>query len=140
MNQSLQEVKEQFIEWRKQKSHPRQSIPDCLWQAAMSLIPHYTKSEIVRSLQLNYSALRQRIEVSKSVSSSEIQPVRFVEVDFSSSEEPEQSHPIFCDRVEVQRRDGSRLSLSAKEGHCLDGRGVLKLFLGGDDAASDGSK
>ncbi|MDP6766179.1 MAG: hypothetical protein QF691_09070 [SAR324 cluster bacterium] len=140
MNQSLQEVKQQFIKWRKQKSHPRQSIPETLWQAAIALLPDYTKSEIVRTLQLNYSALRQRMEASQSVSSSEIQPVRFVEVDFSSPEESRHSDAIFCDRVEVQRRDGSRLSLYAREGESLDGMVLLKAFLGGQDAASNGSK
>jgi len=140
MTNPLQEVKQQFIAWRKQKRHPRQSIPDSLWQAAIALIPNYSQSEIVRSLQLNYSALRQRMEASQSVPSSKIQPVRFVEVDFSSPEESCRSDAIFCDRVEVQRRDGSRLSLYAREGGSLDGMVLLKAFLGGEDAASHGSK
>ena len=104
------------------------------------MLPHYTKSEIVRTLGLNYSALKQRLEESSPVSSSVAQAVRLVEVDFSSTELSCPSPSIFCDRVEVQRRDGSRLSLYAREGLSLDGMVLLKAFLGGDNAASHSSK
>ena len=136
MNQSLEEVQEQFIEWRKQKRQLRQTIPDPLWQAAIALLPNYTKSEIVRTLGLNYSALKQRLEESSPAPSSETQMVQLVEVDFSSAAPSYQPRSIFCDRVEVERQDGSRLSLYAKEGDSLDGIVLLKTFLEESHASS----
>ena len=145
MNHPLEVVQEQFTEWRNQKRKIRQPIPDSLWQAAIALIPNYTKSEIVRTLGLNYSALKQRLEErnatrSDLVPTSEPQAVRLIEVDVSSALPSCQSHSIFCDRIDVERRDGSRLSLYAKEGHSLDGIVLLKTFLEGHDATSHPSK
>jgi hypothetical protein len=50
---TLDDVHRQFIEWRATKPHNSTSIPDSLWQQVFQLIPHYTKSHVLKRLGIS---------------------------------------------------------------------------------------
>jgi len=58
---SLDDVHHLFETWRTTRQY-KCPIPDQLWQAAVSLAPSYPLSTISKTLSLNYSELKKRVE------------------------------------------------------------------------------
>jgi hypothetical protein len=56
---ALEEVHDLFERWRQGKSG-RDSIPETLWEAAVSLTDGYSVNKIARRLHLNYKDLKNR--------------------------------------------------------------------------------
>ena len=58
---SLEEDKERFAEWRKQK-HGRGRIPDELWQMASAHIPMLGLNSVAQEFGLDFSRLREKAQ------------------------------------------------------------------------------
>ena len=142
MNQpSLQEVQQLFTEWRQQKKYPREKIPNKLWKAASQLIDTHSITKITRALKVSAVPLKQKIKKYHSSIDQSSKEVGFVEVNRTLSGNRTLSVPplqstLHCDRVEIQRKDGSRLTLYSQEGMVLDGKTLIKAFLGEDHASN----
>ncbi len=142
MNQlSLQEVQQQFIEWRQQKKFLHEKIPIKLWKAAAQLIPKYSLTKVTRTLKISVAPLKQKIKKYHSSINQSSKEVGFVEVNRTLSSHQSLSVPlpqsrILCDRVEIQKKDGSRLTLYSQEGTTLDGKILIRAFLGKDYASN----
>ncbi|MBF0287562.1 MAG: hypothetical protein HQM14_07065 [SAR324 cluster bacterium] len=53
MKLTIEQVEQQFIEWRQSKKNCRERIPSQLLQAAASLAGHHKIGEITRRLRLD---------------------------------------------------------------------------------------
>lgn len=60
----LETVKLQFKTWRETRKH-KGRIPDKLWESAASLSSQYSIHHISQSLQVNHTALKDRIAARK---------------------------------------------------------------------------
>ena len=60
MAQEIEEVKEQFAQWRQNRKG-REAIPDELWQAAVKLTKEHSINKIVKELNLSYSGFKERV-------------------------------------------------------------------------------
>ena len=56
---TLEEVKEQFEQWRRDKKG-REKIPEALWTAAVSLTRQQPVFKVAEALRLNYNDLKER--------------------------------------------------------------------------------
>ena len=57
---TLEEVQEQFAQWRRDKKG-REKIPETLWAAAAALAGRHPVFKIAETLRLNYNDLKERI-------------------------------------------------------------------------------
>ena len=57
---SLEYVSQQFSEWRKNKSYPREAIPDSLWKQTIQLQEQYPLQKICSELKISYESLRKK--------------------------------------------------------------------------------
>lgn len=58
---TIEEIQEQFIVWRNNRRH-RESVPDSLWEAAVSLAEDYSIGHICNVLGLNHRQLKRKIQ------------------------------------------------------------------------------
>ena len=58
----LEEVRDQFEEWRRSRKSRRDPIPLRLWKAAVNLSGSYSIHSISKALRLNYSDLKERVD------------------------------------------------------------------------------
>ncbi|MBW2710251.1 MAG: hypothetical protein JRD04_13555 [Deltaproteobacteria bacterium] len=58
---TLEKAQEQFTIWRKTRKK-RGSIPEKLWNVAISLAETYTIHQISKGLNLNHTVLKDRVE------------------------------------------------------------------------------
>lgn len=135
MKQTLQAVQKQFTHWRQNKKSQGARLPEELWESALSLIPEYTHTEIIKTLRLSYAEFRQRLHGQ----SSGQQPVphmpHFVELPGSRKHPPLLSSSLACSQIEVERPDGYRLRLFSCLEQPLQGQEVIREFLQGKHAA-----
>ena len=112
---ALDSVKGQFDQWRNDRSNPRESIPQNLWQAAAELCNTCSISQVARSLRLSYTDLKKRVSPIKNG------PVpNFIPLDIGS---------LSCQwHIECHRTDGARLGLSGG-GKLPDIENMLARFL-----------
>lgn len=57
----LEQVQAQFEQWRRNRGK-RRTIPESLWAAAASLYPAYSLNRISRTLGLDYTRLKHRVQ------------------------------------------------------------------------------
>ena len=57
----LEEVLDQFEDWRRTRNNRRDPIPGRLWKAAVQLADSYSIHSISKALRLNYSDLKDRV-------------------------------------------------------------------------------
>jgi len=112
---TLGEIREQFEKWRKTREK-RTTIPEVLWEAAVSLSPGYSPCQISKALRLNYNDLKYRIQTSQSMlhSSPVIDPA-FIDLGFKSP-----MLPAEC-TIEMEDQNGAKMSMYFK-GEALDHR------------------
>jgi hypothetical protein len=60
-------VRRRFELWRRKKAGSRDRIPESLWRAAVRLASAYGLSRTAHWLQVNYHALRKRVDSRKPV-------------------------------------------------------------------------
>ena len=58
---TLAELKNQFEDYRKNKSYNREPIPKHIWQAAADLARKHSIATVSKELGLRYSSLKERI-------------------------------------------------------------------------------
>jgi len=58
----LEAVQTQFSDWRKNRKGRRDRIPESLWDEAASLSDGFSVNELSKTLRLNHSSLKERIE------------------------------------------------------------------------------
>ena len=59
---NLEEVRDQFEEWRRTRKNRRDPIPPQLWKSAVNLAGSYSIYSISKALRLNYSELKDRVD------------------------------------------------------------------------------
>ena len=120
---SLEDVQNQFEVWRSMRKH-REPIPEALWEAAASLQKDYSIHQIAKTLHLNYTDLKKRVQKLDIVSPPfPHSPSTFVELDFSKS-----ILPTEC-IVEMEASDGAKMKVHLKGGADFDLLGLTKAFL-----------
>ena len=60
----LRDAKSSFNNWRE-NARPGEKIPDELWQKAVKLTEHYSRSFVASDLHLDQKALREKLGVKK---------------------------------------------------------------------------
>ena len=58
---SLEQVEQEFMNWRKQRRNSREAIPQDLWKKAVQLYPAYKTPVICKRLKLSGGELRQQM-------------------------------------------------------------------------------
>ncbi len=119
---TLEEIREQFETWRKTREK-RTTIPDVLWEAAISLCPRYSLCQISKALRLNYSDLKLRVQASQSfLQSSPVIDSAFIDLGLKN--------PIFpaeC-TIEMEDQNGAKMSMYFKGEAGLDLLELGKAF------------
>jgi hypothetical protein len=104
----LDHVAAQFAQWRQQRVHPSERIPQALWDQAVALTQELSYSHVAKQLRLSPSALKQQIRVQQALAcQTPASPVPFVEVPQTPA--PSLTPPET--EIEMQRADGARLRL-----------------------------
>lgn len=120
---SLEEVQQRFEDWRKRRK-PRTTIPETLWQAAVSLSGQYSTHKISRALRLNHTALRDRIQAytAEKADTSLANPA-FIKLDINS--------PFLTSiyTMEIERPDGCKMRIHS-DANSLDIIALSKAFWG----------
>ena len=101
----LTAVQKQFKQWRTTRTK-RTTIPEHLWQAAVDLSPHYSLTQISRSLSVDYRLLKERVHASGcggTTHSIEGEGYTFVEL---GMREEESSREYI---IELEDTEGSRM-------------------------------
>jgi hypothetical protein len=122
---TIDQVKEQFDAWRKNKKLQK-SIPDELWKAAASLCGHGTHRPylIAKKLGLNYKKLKQHLPAANTTLPIKKAPAQttFVEMDFATA-------PVFPECiVEMQDAKGGQLKFHLKGQRCPDLIEIVNAF------------
>ena len=121
-NSTLEEIRDQFETWRKTREK-RTTIPDVLWEAAVSLCPRYSLCQVSKALRLNYSDLKLRVQASQSfLQSSPVIDPAFIDLGLKN--------PIFpaeC-TIEMEDQNGTKMSMYFKGEAGLDLLELGKVF------------
>jgi len=120
---TLQAVQNQFTQWRNQKEHRREAIPDELWNSVISLSSQYGRSQLCKTLGLNSSVLKSKLDNCHPISNPDSN--HFVEIRLDSVEES----LVACTRLEVERLDGSRMRFHFQEGKTVPISSLIQTFL-----------
>ena len=119
---ALEKVRQQFDYWRRTREK-RGPIPGELWQAAQSLYPEHSLLYISKTLRLNYTDLKQRIEQKVPASiPSPINPAEFIELKINAP-----MQPTAC-LVEMEDALGAKMKMHFKGSGCLDLLELSKIF------------
>ncbi len=62
---AIEDVKDQFENWRQTREN-RGRIPDRLWEAAVSLCQTHSISQVSKTLRLNHTDLKLRVQACRS--------------------------------------------------------------------------
>lgn len=122
---NLQAVQKQFEQWRNQKRSRREPIPEELWESVISLSSQYGRGHLCKTLGLNSSALKSRLENYGSISKQQ-ESNHFVEVRLNPADES----GAICSKIEVERPDGSRMRIHFQEGVNMPIPSLIHSFLG----------
>lgn len=112
----LNAVKEQFENWRGNRSSSREPIPQTLWKSAADLCRAHGITHVSRTLRLSYAELKKRVSFVEPVAAAP----EFMELDVGCL--TGQWH-LECDRA-----DGARLRLSGS-GQLPNIENMLSAFL-----------
>lgn len=135
----LERVKCQFEKWRLTRSSRKERIPDYLWEQATQLCANFSIDLVSKSLRLNFNDLKRRLRQTPLPSPMSLERSDFVEVSLpilSPFQIPESRSEFCCERVEVERKDGLKMRMYAKDFHSLDALAERGAFLGGNHAAN----
>ncbi len=117
---TLDEVKQEFEHWRGTRSK-RSPIPDHLWDSAVRLAQNYSIHTIAKTLRLNCSQLKRRVQAEQTQEPSQPDPA-FIEFDCTSS------LPLTEYHLETEDRHGSKLKMQLKGPGLPDPLDILCAF------------
>jgi len=103
---TLEKAQEQFTIWRKTRKK-RGSIPEKLWNVAISLAETYTIHQISKGLNLNHTVLKDRVEATRMMPSGEPNQPTFIELPPMASGEVS---------LELENKTGGKMKIHVK-GH-----------------------
>lgn len=133
---SITEGQRRFAEWRAQKRTLREPIPEELWELAVALTKTHSQQKVAKALRLNTGELsRRRKSNHQEDSPSSVSHSRFVELNLSSPHSSGQ-----CQRIEIERYDGHRMTLCAPPNEPFHIQDANELFLGESDASAQHPK
>ncbi len=119
---ALEEVRDQFENWRHRREK-RAPIPHSLWQAAVSLYPQHSVYEISKTLRLNYTDLKHRVEDKRSIfQASSVSESAFIDLGLSAP-----MLPAEC-IVEMEDQNGAKMRMYFKGKAGLDLLELGKVF------------
>ncbi len=129
--ESLEALVQRLSQWRATRASVRSSIPKDLWQEAVRLAGASSVWRVSKALRLNATDLKRRCEGAKrgrkgvKRAQAGAAPSGFVEVEARAGAPAAGGEVV----VEVQRRDGAKLSLRGADGPAM--AGLMHAFLGG---------
>lgn len=119
---TLEEIREHFETWRKTREK-RTTIPDALWEAAISLSSRHSLCQISKALRLNYSDLKHRVQSSQSfLQSSPVIDPAFIDLGLKSP-----ILPAEC-TIEMEDQNGAKMRMYFKGEAGLDLLELGKVF------------
>ena len=108
----LDQLSGQFEYWRQNRSHPRERIPEHLWDQAVALTSTLSASRVAKYLRLGVSDLKQQIAKRQGQVAAPMSNVPgFVEV----PPPPAPIQGLGSLEVELQRPDGARLRIHSPD-------------------------
>ena len=117
---SLEQVREQFDAWRKNKKSGSR-IPMKLWRAAIDVSCQHSILEVSRELKLNFNDLKSRVqEAEEDRAYDPIRHAGFVEIPLCLPKDDSQW------LVEMERPDGAKMKMHLG-GH-VDALALSKMF------------
>ena len=128
-NLTLEELEVQFQAWRHQKKCLREKVPEELWKRAIALTDRYGVAPLIKRLNLNYHGFKRRL------GKKDLEPQAVIQKETASAfvavDIPFSSPSSFatCDRVEVERVDGTRMRLYALANQSFDVHSLMNTFL-----------
>ena len=119
---TLEELKNRFEDYRKNKSYNREPIPKHLWQAAADLAKKHSIATVSKELGLRYSSIKEYI-YSPPVSKNKVRKKSpsFIELKYS---QPFSETPI---TVDIENKKGARMRICL--GSNTDISSLIKSFL-----------
>ena len=120
---TIEELKNQIEDYRKNKSYNREPIPKQLWQAAADLARKHSIAMVSKALRLRYSSLKEQIygpPISKNKVKEKLPS--FVELKHS---QPLLEMPV---TVDIENKRGARMRICL--GTDYDIATLIKLFCG----------
>ena len=106
----LDQLSGQFEHWRQNRSHPRERIPEHLWDQAVALTSTLSPSRVAKHLRLGVSDLKQQI-ANRQGQTTMSSVSGFVEVPLP----PAPFQGMGSLEVELQRPDGARLRIHSPD-------------------------
>ena len=118
---TLEELKNQFEDYRKNKSYNRQPIPKQLWQAAADLAKKHSIATVSKELGLRYSSIKEYI-YGPPVSKNKVRKKSpcFVELKYN---QPFMQEGI---TVDIENKKGARMRICL--GSSTDIASIIKTF------------
>jgi hypothetical protein len=108
----LDQLAKQFENWRQNRSHPSERIPQTLWNQAAALATELPSSRVAPHLRLSPSDLNKHMVAQpQSTSRLPVPALSFVEVPMA----PEYPMVKSGTEIELQRADGARLHLHSDD-------------------------
>jgi hypothetical protein len=109
LSASLEQVRNQFEDWRRTRKSRREPIPSRLWKAAVKLSDSYSIHSISKALRLNYSDLKDRVHKQSAPEKVKTLPAAgFIDLGCS------QSHFESECNIEMQDATGLKLKISVR--------------------------
>lgn len=115
---TMEEVQRQFDAWRETRKR-RSPIPALLWEAAVGLAGQYSAHRIARTLRLNHTELRKRIDSVKTADNT----VASSAVDFVECSIPMMGNSGCLIEMEGRHGDKMRIFLAGERAVDLVGLG-----------------
>ena len=112
-----------FEEWRATRTG-RSRVPESLWSLAVSVAKLHGIWRVAKALRVNYEGLKRRVTAKKSPTPKEESFSPFVELDLSRSFPPKECI------IELEERDGPKMTIHLKGTDSIDVIGLSKSFFG----------
>ena len=111
-NHQLDQLAGQFAHWRQTRTHPRDRIPQSLWEQAVALARVLPHSRVAQHLRLSANDLKKQMALAHPETPPPSPfPLSFVEVPST----PQWPAPSGATQVELYRADGARLCIHGAE-------------------------
>ena len=121
---TIEGVKNQLENWRKNKRNHREPVPKDLWQAAVELAKKHSINTVSKALRLSYADLKDRVYSPTILKhKTKEKTASFIELKYDS--------PITVEETTLELQDlkrDLRLKISFKGSPCFDISTLIKTF------------
>jgi len=111
----LLELQSRFFQWRANRKHKREQIPDTLREAALEMSRRYPSSLVQRVLKIQLCRLTPKTETHRRQSKRQQAQTAFFKLpppQASFGAQPLAPQTSIAYRLQLERQDGSRLTLT----------------------------